>query len=878
MKPPSTSAIRESFLRFFEERGHRRVRSSSVVPENDPTLLFTNAGMNQFKEVFLGREERDYRRAVSTQKCLRAGGKHNDLEVVGFTGRHHTFFEMLGNFSFGDYFKTEAIAYAWEFLTEVMGLPRERLWVSVFRDDDEAAGIWEEEIGVSKERILRLGEKDNFWQMGETGPCGPCSEVHYDQGDLVECTEQRCAGVECECDRVIEIWNLVFMQYDRDEDGVLRPLPAPAIDTGMGLERLAAVVQGKKSNYEIDLFQEIIGAVASLCGTSYQESGSGEAVSMRVIADHARATSFLVADGVLPAPDGRGYVLRRIMRRAVRHGKRLGLENRFFAAVCDKVVEAMGEAYPELRDQRSFLLKVAEQEETAFRRTLDRGLRLLEDALNDLPAGEGLPGEVAFKLYDTYGFPVDLTQVICRERGRAVDTGGFESCLARQRAKSAWAGSGEETVSDVYRGISEAHGDTVFTGYGELESEGRVLAVLRDGGSVKRAAKGEKVEVVLDRTPFYAESGGQVGDSGLLASEGLRVIVQDTKKLAGIHVHVGEVEEGELEPGRMLWAKVEPVRRRATEANHSATHLLHKALKEVLGDHVKQAGSHVGPDLLRFDYTTFEPPSMGELERVELRVNEMVSRNLPSSVEVTSFDEARRRGAVAIFGERYEEKVRMVAVGGETLELCGGTHVARSGDIGMFRIQSDASIASGIRRIVACTGTAALRATQEEASKLREVATVLKATPRDVDEKATILQARVRDLEREVDALNKRLATARTTDVMDSMREVHGVKVLALKTEVADPSSLRDLADKLRDRLQDGVVVLGAERDGKALLLAAVTKSMVERVSASEIVREIAPMVGGRGGGRPDMAQAGGGSPEGLDAALARVYEIIPPA
>ncbi len=871
-----TADVRLRFLRFFEERGHTVVRSSSLVPAGDPTLLFTNAGMNQFKDVFLGRERRDYRRAVSTQKCLRAGGKHNDLEVVGFTGRHHTFFEMLGNFSFGDYFKTEAITFAWQFLTEDLGLPPERLWVSVFREDDEAERIWLEEIGVAPERVVRLGEKDNFWQMGETGPCGPCSEIHYDQSDKVQCEMEKCAGIECECDRIVEIWNLVFMQFDRDESGVMHPLPAPSIDTGMGLERLAAVLQGKTSNYEIDLFREIIATIENLTGKAYDSASSDDRMSMRVIADHSRAASFLVADGVLPASDGRGYVLRRIMRRAIRHGKRLGLEDLFLGRVCSIVIDAMGDAYPELVEQQSLVLKVAEQEEVAFRRTLDRGLRLLDDALRGFSPGDVLSGEVVFKLYDTYGFPLDLTQVICGERGCSVDSEGFERCLRRQRESSAWRGSGAEVVGKAYETLADEHGESLFVGHETLESQAKVLALLRDGEPVQRADKG-RVEVVLDRTPFYAESGGQVGDAGLLVDGPLRMKVTATKKNAGLHVHVAELEEGEVFSGQRLTAIVDAERRRAIEANHSATHILHKALRDVLGDHVKQAGSLVSPDLLRFDYTTFEPPSIGELEEVERRVNASIVVNEPTSVDLLSFDEARRRGAIAIFGEKYAESVRTVGVGGESLELCGGTHVERSGDIGLFRIMSDSAVASGVRRIVARTGQAALRQCQEEARLLREIAGVLKVSPKEAGQKAEQMQLRLRELEKEIDALEKRLATSRSSDVMEGVREVAGVKVLTVRSEVGDPKTLRDLADRLRDRLGEGVVALGAERDGKAVLLVAVTKGLVARVRASDIVKEIAPIVSGRGGGKPDMAQAGGDAPESLDAALARVYEIIPP-
>ncbi|RMG12708.1 MAG: alanine--tRNA ligase [Deltaproteobacteria bacterium] len=873
MRPLSATEIRERFLRYFEGKGHTRVRSSSLVPHNDPTLLFTNAGMNQFKDVFTGRETRPYTRAVSAQKCVRAGGKHNDLEQVGRTARHHTFFEMLGNFSFGDYFKKEAIAYAWDFLTGQLEIPEERLWITVFRDDDEAAALWRE-VGVPPERIGRRDEKDNFWQMGDTGPCGPCSEIHYVKLDALPEGADWQTGEGCDGDDFLEIWNLVFMQYDRDASGTLSPLPRPSIDTGMGLERIAAVVQGVDSNYEIDLLRGVIAAVERISGKRYQSSDTDDDVSMRVIADHARATAFLIADGVLPANEGRGYVLRRIMRRAIRHGRRLGLEDLFLAEVCQSVVDLMKDAYPELEEHQALIRKMSEQEETSFRRTLDRGLKLLDEALAETGEEKVLPGEVAFRLYDTYGFPIDLTEVIAGEHGVRVDREGFEAALARQKERSAGGLGVEGPIGDVYMRLAEAFGETRFTGYAGTEGRGRVLAVLKDGREVDRADAG-RVEVVLDETPFYGESGGQVGDTGVLSGEGVELRVLDTKKYAGVHVHQCEVVSGAVQVGQTLEARVDAERRRRIRANHSATHLLHKVLKEVLGEHVNQAGSLVAPDLLRFDYTHTEAPTPEQIEEIERRVNALIARNAPTEVTVLDFDEAREAGAVALFGEKYGDKVRTVRIAEESFELCGGTHVDRAGDIGCFKIVSEGSIASGVRRIVAYTLDAALAHVQAEERILREAAAALKASPSELVKKAQQATRRIKALEKELERARQKLATARTVDVMDRVREVGGVKVLSLRTEVADAKALRELADKLRDKLGSGVVVLGAERDGKAQLLVAVTQDLTDRFKAPDLIRQLAPIVGGRGGGKPDLAQAGGSEPANLEKALSRAYELI---
>ncbi|MDF1563782.1 MAG: alanine--tRNA ligase [Deltaproteobacteria bacterium] len=878
MSALTATEIRNRFLVFFAAHDHRVVRSSSLVPANDPTLLFTNAGMVQFKDVFTGRETRDYQRATSTQKCVRAGGKHNDLENVGVTARHHTFFEMLGNFSFGDYFKEDAIRWSWDFLVGELGLDVDRLTVTVFRDDDEAAEIWERQIRVPRERILRLGEKDNFWQMGDTGPCGPCSEVHYFQGDHLPCSEPTCLGVECECDRHLEVWNLVFMQFDRSADGTLTPLPKPSIDTGMGLERVAAVVAGKDSNYEVDLLRDVIAEVEAASGKTYGGGMSEDDISMRVIADHARATTFLVADGVMPSNEGRGYVLRRIMRRGIRHGKRLGFEEVFLSRICERVVSVMSEAFPELAEQKAFILEVATREEKSFRRTLDRGLRILEQKLEELGDAKELAGADAFLLYDTYGFPLDLTQVILRERGLTVDEIGFQKALDDQKAGSGGKLGAGEAVDDLFLSWAERYGETDFLGYEAEAGEGRVLAMAREGQEVAEASAGQTVELILDRSPFYAESGGQVGDEGTLTAEGFAAKVSQTHKPAGLHVHVCEITEGSLKVEQKVVASVDGERRRKIRANHSATHLLHLALQETLGDHAKQKGSLVAPDLLRFDYAHFEPLSEEETEAIERRVNRLVALNAPSVTEVLGFEEARGKGAMAIFGEKYGDSVRTVRIGEESLELCGGTHVERAGDIGFFKIVSDASIASGIRRIVAVTGEAAVERVLEEERTLRRAGEALKAAPRELAARAEAAVARVKELEREVHRLEQKLATASSSDLLDNLREVHGVKVLATKVEVKEAKGLRELADKLRDRLGSGVVALGAENDGKATLLVAVTKDLTGRLRAGDLVREIAPLVDGRGGGKPDLAQAGGTRPEAIEQALARVYDLIPEA
>jgi alanyl-tRNA synthetase len=886
MKTPTAAQIREAFLRYFEERGHRRVPSSSLVPHADPTLLFANAGMNQFKDVFTGREARDYKRATTAQKCVRAGGKHNDLENVGFTARHHTFFEMLGNFSFGDYFKKDAIAFAWELVTspEWLGVDRSRLAATVFAGegsipwDEEAFELWKAQ-GVPVDRILKLGARDNFWAMGETGPCGPCSELHFFQGNDIPCAEEKagraCQGVACDCDRWLEIWNLVFMQFERSAEGGLTPLPKPSIDTGAGLERLAAVVQGKRSNYDTDLFRNIIAAIEGVSGKRY-DAATDDGVSMRVIADHARATTFLVGDGVLPSNEGRGYVLRRIMRRAIRHGKRLGLERLFLARICGAVIEEMSPAYPETRESQAFIEKVATTEEESFRRTIDKGLAILEEEMARLSKENEtvIPGKVAFQLYDTFGFPMDLTRTIAAERGLTVDEPGFDRHMAEQRARSEWKGSGESAVGDLHKAIATEVGETRFLGYDGPQARAEVKALVVNGARAANAVRGDRVEVVTQATPFYGESGGQVGDIGRIVGPRGEVEVQDAQRpVPGLVVHVGVVRAGELAVGDVAELTVDDARRDLVRANHSATHLLHYALRETLGDHVKQAGSVVAPDHLRFDFSHFQPLTPEELRRVETLVNDLVRQNAATDTSVLELEQARQTGAMMIFGEKYGDRVRVVRIG-PSKELCGGTHVRRTGDIAFFKVASEESIAAGVRRIVAYTGPKAVELAQRTDDELRRAAALLRSGAFEVAQKIEAAQKRLRDLERALEEAKGKVAAARSGDLAEKARDVNGVKVLAARVD-GDGNALRDLADKLRDKLGRGVVALGSEQDGKAVLLVAVTKDLTARLKAGDLVREAAKLVGGKGGGKPDLAQAGGPDPAGLERALARVEELV---
>ncbi len=889
----SSAQVREEFLSFFEKRGHRRVPSSSLVPQNDPTLLFTNAGMVQFKDVFTGREKRDYRRATSAQKCVRAGGKHNDLDNVGFTARHHTFFEMLGNFSFGDYFKREAIAYAWEFVTKTLGLAPDRLATTVFNGergipwDEEAYQLWLAQ-GVPSGRIYKLGYDDNFWAMGDTGPCGPCSEIHFHQGDDLPCLEEAagrpCRGVACECDRWLEIWNLVFMQFERKErDAPLVPLPKPSIDTGAGLERMAAVAQGKRSNYDTDLFRPILDQVVELSGRKYGASEADDA-SMRVIADHSRATAFLISDGVQPSNEGRGYVLRRIMRRAIRHGSKLNLNQIFLPRTVETVIQLMGDAYPELRENRSFVLEVTRFEEESFRRTLDRGLRLIDEEMDRLQRSgqKVLSGDLVFFLHDTHGFPWDLTQVIARERGYDIDQAGYEERMREQRARSEFAGSGEKAISNIYHQLAERLGETEFLGYEGQghEGEGTLRAIVIDGASeALEAGPGQTVELIFDRTPFYGESGGQVGDTGQATGSGGKTVAEilDTQRpVPTLISHKAKVKRGSLKVGDVFQLAVDGQRREAIRANHSATHLLHKALKLVLGDHVKQAGSVVAPDYLRFDYSHFAAPTSEELERVEDLVNQWIRENAEAKTELMALADAKRSGAVALFGEKYGEQVRVVSVHPDSVELCGGTHVRRTGDIGLFKIVSDSSIASGVRRIVALTGSGALAYVRDLEHEVHKASELLKSSPKELVKRIDAIQKRIRDLERKLEQAAAQSTSVSSKDLLDQAREINGIRVLATRVDPADPKVYRSLADQIRDRLRSGIVAIGGGNDGKALLLVAATPDLVARgINAAALVREMAKEIGGSGGGRADMAQAGGTDPSRIPAALEKLFELV---
>ncbi|MDR9439048.1 MAG: alanine--tRNA ligase [Halomonas sp.] len=856
--------IRQAFLSYFEAHGHTVVPSSSLVPGNDPTLLFTNAGMVPFKDVFLGRDPRPYVRATSSQRCVRAGGKHNDLDNVGYTARHHTFFEMLGNFSFGDYFKRDAIRFAWEFLTETLGLPREKLWVTVHVSDDEAERIWKEEMGIDPERFSKLDE-DNFWQMGDTGPCGPSSEIFFDHGP--EVWGGPPGSPEEDGDRYIEIWNLVFMQFDRDAAGTLHPLPKPSIDTGMGLERIAAVMQSVHSNYEIDLFQNLLASAARHTGHADTRNPS-----LRVIADHIRSCAFLIADGVMPSNEGRGYVLRRIIRRAIRHGHKLGTKGDFFHKLVGALDVEMGDAYPELREARHQIERVLLKEEQQFARTLEHGMGLLEEALGNLD-GEVLPGETVFKLYDTYGFPFDLTADVCRERGVTPDEVGFERQLEAQRER---ARAASQFGAD-YGAVLELEGETAFTGHDLLEDHATVTALAdREGNALERLTPEHKAVVVLDRTPFYGESGGQVGDTGYLHLEdGSRFLVEDTQKQGGHHLHHGVLLGGELSMGDRVRPEVNGDLRAATVRNHSATHLMHKALRLVLGDHVAQKGSLVTPERLRFDFSHFEPMTPEQLSEVERLVNEQILANAPTRIQHMSLDEAKAKGAAALFEAKYADSVRVLTIGADdfSIELCGGTHVARSGDIGCFHIVSEVGIASGVRRIEAITGERALAWFREQEACLNRIGEQLKAKPEQVEERVESLLERNRTLEKELERLKGKLASAAGNDMVSEAREIRGVKVLARRLEGVAGKELRGMLDQLKNKLGSGIVVLGVAdtEAGKVSLIAGVTDDLTGRVKAGDLVNHVAAQVGGKGGGRPDMAQAGGSDVSALPDALESV-------
>ncbi len=862
----NSSEIRQQFLDFFASKGHQIVASSSLVPHEDPTLLFTNAGMNQFKDVFLGFDKRPYSRATTSQKCVRAGGKHNDLENVGYTARHHTFFEMLGNFSFGDYFKHDAIKYAWELLTEVYKLPADRLWVTVYAEDDEAYDIWTREIGIPVDRCIRIGDNkgaryasDNFWMMGDTGPCGPCTEIFFDHG------EQHWGGppgtLEEDGDRYIEIWNNVFMQFNRDEHGVMHPLPKPSVDTGMGLERIAAVLQGVHANYEIDLFRTLIAAAARETSDADMDSPS-----LKVLADHIRACSFLIADGVIPGNEGRGYVLRRIIRRAIRHGYKLGARAAFFHRMVPDLVAEMGAAYPELARHQARVMAMLKQEEDRFFETIEHGMAILEGELEILGAGGVFNGETAFKLHDTYGFPLDLTQDICREHKVIVDNAAFDAAMARQKEQARAAGKFRMAANLDYDGPA-----TTFHGYDTLEAKGNVLALYREGIAVNELNEGETGVVVLDNTPFYAESGGQVGDRGVLQSVHGIFAVEDTQKIqATVFGHHGVVKTGAVTVGNGVAARVDVLARMRTMRNHSATHLLHKALREVLGDHVQQKGSQVDPDKTRFDFVHNQPLTNSEIRRVENIVNAEILANTANECRVLPIAEAQKLGAMMLFGEKYGDSVRVLDIG-SSRELCGGTHVARTGDIGLFSITAEGGVAAGVRRVEAVTGDNALTYMQGMETALGGVAGKLKVLPKDVPARVAVVLDQVRKLERELAALKGKLASAQGDDMVNRALEVKGARVLAVKLEGADINALRETMDKLKDKLKSAAIVLAAVADGKVTLIAGVTADLTARVKAGELVNMVAQQVGGKGGGRPDMAQAGGTQPENLAAALASV-------
>lgn len=870
--------IRARFLHYFTERGHTVVPSSPLIPHNDPTLLFTNAGMNQFKDCFLGLEKRDYVRAVSSQKCVRAGGKHNDLENVGRTARHHTFFEMLGNFSFGDYFKKEAIAYAWEFLTVDLGLDKERLYVTVYTEDDEAAEIWHHQEKVPKERIYRFGAKDNFWSMGDTGPCGPCTEIFWDNGPEVGCGAPDCA-VGCDCDRYMEIWNNVFMQFDRASDGTLTPLPKPAVDTGMGLERITTVMQGQKSNYDTDLLQGIIRYIEELSGKVYRADQKDD-VSMRVIADHLRAMTFLICDGVLPSNEGRGYVLRRIMRRAARHARMLGFGEPVLYRAVDAVVKMMCDAFPELLERQSYVQRVVRAEEERFMATLDNGLRILNDEVAALKkAGKSeIPGDLLFKLYDTFGFPVDLTADIVVSEGFGIDEAGFHTCMEeqRQKAREHWKGSGEAAVSTIYRRLREEGISSEFTGYHALTDYGTVLVLLRGDERITVAKAGEKVEVITSATPFYGESGGQAGDQGELSSGAAHLRVLETRRpLPELIVHHCEVLKGAIHQGDAVDLTVDAAIRRASALNHTATHLLQAVLSRVLGEHIKQAGSLVTPERLRFDFTHFSAVTAEELTQIERDVNSFIRDNGRVETQVMSADAAAATGATALFGEKYGETVRVVSVGAFSMELCGGTHTQAAGDIGLFKIIQESGIAAGVRRIEAVTGARALQWVQEEEETLRRLAVIVKSDRGQLEARLKKLVEQQRELEREVETLSAQLHAGQSQELLAQVREVAGVKFLATQLEGLDGKGLREFSDQLRDRLPCGVIVLASAAAGKANLLVAVSKDLLGRLSAGELIKPLAVQVGGKGGGRPELAQAGGTDPGGLTAAIASVGGLL---
>ena len=860
----SSAELRDKFLKYFETNGHTIVASSPLVPGNDPTLLFTNAGMVQFKDVFLGSDKRSYSTATTSQRCVRAGGKHNDLENVGYTARHHTFFEMLGNFSFGDYFKKEAIHYAWDFLTNIVGLPEEKLWVTVYADDDEAADIWLNDIGVDADHFARIGTSDNFWSMGDTGPCGPCSEIFYDHGPEIEGGPP--GTPEQDGDRYVEIWNLVFMQYNRDEQGVMHPLPKPSVDTGMGLERLAAILQQVHNNYDIDLFQSLIQSAARLTDTDDLQNKS-----LRVIADHIRSCAFLIVDGVLPSNEGRGYVLRRIIRRAARHGHQLGCTHAFFYELVTTLDELMGDAYPELRKHKDHVARVLEKEEARFAETLEQGMRILEDSIAQMQ-GDTISGETLFKLYDTYGFPVDLTADVARERGLNVDEEGFEVQMQEQkkraRASSQFGVVGKKLELDN-------QGPTHFKGYEESSAESQVIAIIQDEAQIDRLENRQEAIIVLEQTPFYGESGGQVGDIGLLTNDSVKFRVEDTQKQSDVYLHIGHLRTGQLEVGDTLLAAIDEDHRRAVILNHSATHLMHAALRQVLGDHVQQKGSLVDSDKLRFDFSHYQPLSSDEIEQIEILVNDQVRMNLPTSAELMDMDTAKATGAMALFGEKYGETVRVLKIGSESVELCGGTHVQRTGDIGLFKIIVETGIAAGVRRIEALTGDKAIRRFIETENKLDAAAQALKASREDLVSRVEQLYADNRKKEKVITTYKANVTLKRGSDLAARAVDVKGIKVLATSIDGANIKTLRETVDQLKSKLGSAAIVLASSENDKVSIIAGVTKAETDRIRAGDLVNVVAELCGGKGGGRADMAQAGGNLPDKLPEALDAVIPWV---
>ena len=873
----TSDEIRRSFLNYFVERGHQLVPSSPLVPQNDPTLLFTNAGMVQFKAVFLTEETRDYHRAVSSQKCVRAGGKHNDLENVGKTARHHTFFEMLGNFSFGDYFKEGAIEMGWDLLIHQWGLPKEKMWITIYLEDDEAFHLWRK-IGIPVDRIVRMGKEDNFWAMGETGPCGPCSEIVIDQGEGVGCGRPSCS-VECDCDRFLELWNLVFMQFNRDSEGKLHPLAKPCIDTGMGLERISAILQGVRSNYDTDLFKPIIKEIETIGHISYGRDPQSD-MSIRVIADHSRASTFLINDGVLPSNEGKGYVLRRIMRRAMRHGKMLGIEGPFLHRTSSKVVGLMKDAYPELRETQAFVSKVIRNEEERFSETLDSGLKILREELNQLRKEKKkiLSGEVVFRLYDTFGFPTDLTVEILQEEGLSFNEEEFNSQMEsqRQKSKQAWQGMGEGKIKEAYRKLFGEGVKTKFVGYEEFQFDSKILKLIKGDEVIPVAVEGDKVEVITEKTPFYGEAGGQVGDQGVIFQEGFSLEVEDTlKPMEEFIVHQVKVKRGVVKEGMEASLRVDQERRKAIMLNHTSTHLLQAVLREVLGDHVHQAGSLVSPERLRFDFTHFGPIEREDLARIEALVNQKIRENLKVETKIMLVEDALQMGAMALFGEKYGKRVRVVMVSDFSIELCGGTHTERTGDVGLFKILNETGVAAGVRRIEALTGEKAYQFVKEEEEEIWKIAFSLKSTSEGLSSKVERLLQRQRELEREILSLQGKLSHQEILDLLPLLKEVKGVKVLSAKVDGKDPKQMREFVDQLKVKIGSGIILLGGQSQNKVSLIMGVTSDLIHRFNANDLIKKIALRIGGTGGGRPDFAQAGGNDPKKLDEALKAIDDLI---